>query len=53
MRESLSSCAHWAASRADDLVSWLRTLLYVNVLQPLLLCAGFMDVDEDTFDALY
>lgn len=53
MLEFLSSCAHWAASGADDFVSWLQTLVYVNVLQPLLFYAGFMDVDEDTFDALY
>ncbi|WP_213296351.1 sterol desaturase family protein [Paraburkholderia sacchari] len=49
----LTSCAHRAASGADDLVSWLQTLVYVKVLQPLLFYAGFMDVDEDTFDALY
>ncbi|WP_434718464.1 sterol desaturase family protein [Paraburkholderia sp. A1BS-2L] len=49
----LNSCVHWAVSGADDLVSWLQTLAYVKVLQPLLFYAGLMDVDEDTFDALY
>ncbi|HEV3432155.1 MAG TPA: sterol desaturase family protein [Paraburkholderia sp.] len=49
----LASCAHWVAAGADNFVSWLQTLLYVNVLQPALFDAGFMDVDEDTFDALY
>ncbi|WP_069268154.1 sterol desaturase family protein [Paraburkholderia nodosa] len=38
---------------ADDLVSWLQTLLYIDVIQPLLFRVGMMDVDEDTYDALY
>ncbi|WP_051481455.1 sterol desaturase family protein [Paraburkholderia nodosa] len=38
---------------ADDLVSWLQTLLYINVIQPLLFRVGMMNVDEDTYDALY
>ncbi|WP_425469760.1 sterol desaturase family protein [Paraburkholderia unamae] len=38
---------------ADDLVSWLQTLLYIDVIQPLLFRIGMMNVDEDTYDALY
>ncbi|MBN3810931.1 sterol desaturase family protein [Paraburkholderia sp. Ac-20347] len=49
----LNSGIHWLASGADDCVSWLQTLVYVNVLQPVLFRFGLMDVDEDTFDALY
>ncbi|CAG9234038.1 Sterol desaturase/sphingolipid hydroxylase (Fatty acid hydroxylase superfamily) [Paraburkholderia tropica] len=49
----LNSGIHWLASGADDCVSWLQTLVYVNVLQPLLFRFGLMNVDEDTFDALY
>lgn len=44
---------HSVVSCTDDLVSWLQTLLYVNAIQPLLFHAGMMDVDEDTYDALY
>ncbi|MFP3800116.1 MULTISPECIES: sterol desaturase family protein [Paraburkholderia] len=49
----LNSGIQWLASGADDCVSWLQTLVYVNVLQPLLFRFGLMNVDEDTFDALY
>ncbi|MDE1141469.1 MAG: sterol desaturase family protein [Paraburkholderia tropica] len=49
----LNSGIQWLASGADDCVSWLQTLVYVNVLQPLLFRFGLMNVDEDAFDALY
>ncbi|MEI7293644.1 sterol desaturase family protein [Paraburkholderia tropica] len=49
----LNSGIQSLASGADDCVSWLQTLVYVNVLQPLLFRFGLMNVDEDTFDALY
>ena len=49
----MGQAGHAVLSCADDLVSWLQTLLYVNAVQPLLFRAGMMDVDEDTYDALY
>ncbi|WP_322007721.1 sterol desaturase family protein [Paraburkholderia tropica] len=49
----LNSGIQSLASGADDCVSWLQTLVYVNVLQPLLFRFGLMNVDEDAFDALY
>ncbi|QGZ61205.1 sterol desaturase family protein [Paraburkholderia acidisoli] len=49
----MSSFLHLLATHADDFVSWLQTLLYVNGIQPLLFQLGWMDVDEDTYDALY
>jgi sterol desaturase/sphingolipid hydroxylase (fatty acid hydroxylase superfamily) len=49
----IAHAGHALVASADDLVSWLQTLLYVNVVQPLLFRVGMMDVDEDTYDALY
>jgi sterol desaturase/sphingolipid hydroxylase (fatty acid hydroxylase superfamily) len=40
-------------SSLDSVVSTLQTLLYVDVIQPLLFKLGMMDYDEDTYDALY
>ncbi|HTI19313.1 MAG TPA: sterol desaturase family protein [Trinickia sp.] len=44
---------HLIASSLDDLVSTLQTWLYVDVIQPLMFKFGWMDYDEDTYDALY
>ncbi|RKP50480.1 sterol desaturase family protein [Trinickia fusca] len=44
---------HLIVSSLDTLVSTLQTWLYVNVAQPLLFQIGWMDYDEDTYDALY
>ncbi|SAK48990.1 fatty acid hydroxylase [Caballeronia hypogeia] len=44
---------HSILSSLDGLVSWLQTMLYVDVVQPLLFKIGMMDYDEDTYDALY
>ena len=44
---------HSILSSLDGLVSWLQTLLYVDVVQPTLFKIGMMDYDEDTYDALY
>ncbi|SDC01433.1 sterol desaturase family protein [Paraburkholderia lycopersici] len=49
----VAQAGHAVVSGADDLVSWLQTLLYVNAVQPLLFRVGMMDVDEETYDALY
>ena len=49
----VAQAGHAAVAGADDLVSWLQTLLYVNVVQPMLFHIDMMDVDEDTYDALY
>ena len=40
-------------SQADNLVSWLQTLVYVDVVQPIFYKVGLMGYDEDTYDALY
>jgi sterol desaturase/sphingolipid hydroxylase (fatty acid hydroxylase superfamily) len=37
----------------DNFVSSLQTLLFVDVVQPVLFKVGLMDRAEDTFDALY
>ncbi|MGA7778956.1 MAG: sterol desaturase family protein [Paraburkholderia sp.] len=37
----------------DSLVTAAQTLLYVDVVQPLLFRFGLMGYDEDTYDALY
>jgi hypothetical protein len=44
---------HSILSSLDSFVSALQTLLYVDVVQPLLFKTGMMDYDEDTYDALY
>ena len=44
---------HLIASSLDSFVSALQTLLYVDVVQPLLYKFGLMDYDEDTYDKLY
>lgn len=40
-------------SQLDNAVSWLQTLLYVDVVQPIFYKVGLMGYDEDTYDALY
>ncbi|TAM02608.1 MAG: sterol desaturase family protein [Paraburkholderia sp.] len=40
-------------SQLDNAVSWLQTLVYVDVVQPFFYKFGFMSYDEDTYDALY
>lgn len=37
----------------DSGISWLQTLIYVDVLQPVLYWARLMGYDEETYDALY
>lgn len=44
---------HWIVSSLDTLVSSLQTWLFMDVVQPLLFKFGWMDYDEDTYDALY
>jgi sterol desaturase/sphingolipid hydroxylase (fatty acid hydroxylase superfamily) len=44
---------HLLISSLDSLVSTLQTLLYVDVVQPLLFKFNLMDYDEDTYDQLY
>jgi sterol desaturase/sphingolipid hydroxylase (fatty acid hydroxylase superfamily) len=44
---------HDLAGWLDSGVSALQTLLYVDVVQPLLFHFRLMDYDEDTYDALY
>ncbi|RFU45661.1 sterol desaturase family protein [Paraburkholderia sp. DHOC27] len=40
-------------SSLDSLITAMQTLLYVDVVQPLLFRLGLMGYDEDTYDALY
>lgn len=40
-------------SQLDNGVSWLQTLVYVDVVQPFFYKFGLMGYDEDTYDALY
>jgi sterol desaturase/sphingolipid hydroxylase (fatty acid hydroxylase superfamily) len=40
-------------SQADNAVSWLQTLIYVDVIQPVYYKIGLMGYDDDTYDALY
>ena len=49
----VAQAGHAVAAGAGDLVSWLQSLLFVNVVQPMLFQIGMMDVEEDTYDALY
>jgi sterol desaturase/sphingolipid hydroxylase (fatty acid hydroxylase superfamily) len=44
---------HLIVASLDSLVSSLQTWAYVDVIQPLLFKFGWMDYDEDTYDALY
>lgn len=44
---------HFIFSSLDSFVSTLQTLLYVDIVQPVLFKVGLMDYDEDTYDALY
>lgn len=44
---------HSILSSLDSFVSAIQTMLYIDVVQPLLFKLGMMDVDEDTYDALY
>ena len=44
---------HLIASSLDSFVSSIQTLLYVDVVQPLLFHFNLMDYDEDTYDSLY
>ncbi|RKP50308.1 sterol desaturase family protein [Pararobbsia silviterrae] len=44
---------HEIVSQLDNLVSALQTLLYVDVVQPVMFKAGWMGYDEDTYDMLY
>jgi len=40
-------------SQLDNAVSWLQTLVYVDLVQPVFYKVGLMGYDEDTYDALY
>jgi sterol desaturase/sphingolipid hydroxylase (fatty acid hydroxylase superfamily) len=44
---------HEIVSQLDNMVSALQTLLYVDVVQPVMFKVGLMDYDEDTYDMLY
>src|SRR6202011_5361990 len=44
---------HLIVSSLDDFVSTVQTLLYIDVVQPLLFKFNLMDYDEDTYDSLY
>ena len=44
---------HLIFSSLDNFVSTVQTLLYVDVVQPLLFRFNLMDYDEDTYDSLY
>lgn len=44
---------HAIVNQLDSLVSALQTLLYIDVVQPVLFKVGLMDYDEDTYDMLY
>jgi sterol desaturase/sphingolipid hydroxylase (fatty acid hydroxylase superfamily) len=44
---------HLIIAPLDSLVSTLQTWLYIDVVQPLLFKFGWMDYDEDSYDALY
>ena len=44
---------HEIVSQLDNMVSALQTLLYVDVVQPIMFKVGLMDYDEDTYDMLY
>jgi len=44
---------HTIVNQLDNLVSFLQTLLYIDVVQPVLYKIGLMDYDEDTYDMLY
>jgi sterol desaturase/sphingolipid hydroxylase (fatty acid hydroxylase superfamily) len=44
---------HNVVAQLDNLVSTLQTLLYIDVVQPLLYKFGFMGYDEESYDALY
>ncbi|WP_118180059.1 sterol desaturase family protein [Paraburkholderia phosphatilytica] len=44
---------HEVIAQLDNGVSWLQTLLYIDVVQPLFYKFGWMGYDEDTYDALY
>jgi sterol desaturase/sphingolipid hydroxylase (fatty acid hydroxylase superfamily) len=44
---------HLIASSLDSFVSAVQTLVYVDVVQPLLFKFDLMDYDEDTYDQLY
>jgi sterol desaturase/sphingolipid hydroxylase (fatty acid hydroxylase superfamily) len=40
-------------SQLDNGISWLQTLIYVDVFQPIFYKVGLMGYDDDTYDALY
>jgi sterol desaturase/sphingolipid hydroxylase (fatty acid hydroxylase superfamily) len=40
-------------AQLDGAISWLQTLLYVDLLQPAFYSLGLMRYDEDSYDALY
>lgn len=44
---------HLIAAPLDGLVSTLQTWIYIHAVQPLLFNFGWMDYDEDAYDALY
>jgi sterol desaturase/sphingolipid hydroxylase (fatty acid hydroxylase superfamily) len=44
---------HVIFSSLDSFISAVQTLLYVDVVQPLLFRFNLMDYDEDTYDSLY
>jgi sterol desaturase/sphingolipid hydroxylase (fatty acid hydroxylase superfamily) len=44
---------HLITASLDNLVSTLQTWTYVDIVQPLLFKFGWMDYDEDSYDALY
>jgi sterol desaturase/sphingolipid hydroxylase (fatty acid hydroxylase superfamily) len=44
---------HLITAPLDTLVSTLQTWVYIHAVQPLLFRFGWMDYDEDSYDALY
>lgn len=44
---------HLITAPLDSLVSALQTWVYIHAVQPLLFTFGWMDYDEDSYDALY
>ena len=44
---------HSILASLDGVVSALQTWAYIHVVQPLLFRFGWMDYDEDSYDALY
>lgn len=44
---------HQVVAQMDSWISALQTLLYIDIIQPMLFKFGLMGYDEETYDALY